>query len=47
MGGGDDKGKDEPRRINVLATGSVDQTIKVSLGRHEAYHRGHPNMCPR
>jgi len=22
--------KDEPRRINVLATGSVDQTVKVS-----------------
>lgn len=30
MGGGDDKGgKEEQRRINVIATGSVDQTVKV------------------
>lgn len=30
---GSGAGKDEPRRINVIATGSVDQTIKVSAGR--------------
>jgi platelet-activating factor acetylhydrolase IB subunit alpha len=27
-------GKDEPRRINVIATGSVDQTIKVREGEY-------------
>lgn len=33
--GGDGKanGSQEPRRINVIATGSVDQTIKVSRAR--------------
>ena len=33
QGEGDGKvnGTVEPRRINVIATGSVDQTVKVSL----------------
>lgn len=35
-------GKDEPRRINVLATGSVDQTVKVSTMMEFADNRsGH------
>lgn len=34
-------GKEEPRRINVIATGSVDQTVKVS----EAQENRREGMC--
>jgi platelet-activating factor acetylhydrolase IB subunit alpha len=37
VGGGEGKKEEEKRRVNVLATGSVDQTIKVGLVGWESW----------